>query len=339
MKAQRPVPKPASKPADLPIIGLIGLGIMGHLMARSLRARGFEVWGHDPLPAMRRRCAKLGVKVPGSNAAVARQADLLITSLPSAAALHAVVAELEVAAGEAAGVGGQLSGQASDQPGGQSSDQARGPARSQPRRQLVVETSTLTLADKLTAARAFKRQGRQMLDAPISGTATPTPEQTWIMYLSGPVAACRQAAAVVDAFTLKAPRVGALGAGIKLKIAANHLVGLYNAAYGEMVGLCRAMGLDPQVALTHMAGSPYIGTGLMALRMPMMIRREYEPATMKIELWQKDMQVIGQTARAAMARTPLLDACAALYDTAMAQGRGLQDTAAVAEVLQGPVRP
>ena len=323
MKAQRPVPKPASKPADPPIIGLIGLGIMGHLMARGLRARGFEVWGHDPLPAMRRRCAKLGVKVPGSNAAVARQADLLITSLPSAAALHAVVAELEVAAGKAAGVGGQPSGQ----------------ALGQPRRQLIVETSTLTLADKLTAARAFKRQGRQMLDAPISGTATPTPEQTWIMYLSGPVAACRQAAAVVDAFTLKAPRVGALGAGIKLKIAANHLVGLYNAAYGEMVGLCRAMGLDPQVALTHMAGSPYIGTGLMALRMPMMIRREYEPATMKIELWQKDMQVIGQTARAAMARTPLLDACAALYDTAMAQGRGLQDTAAVAEVLQGPVRP
>jgi 3-hydroxyisobutyrate dehydrogenase-like beta-hydroxyacid dehydrogenase len=68
----------------------------------------------------------------------------------------------------------------------------------------------------------------------------------------------------------------------------------------------------------------------------MMIRREYEPATVKIELWQKDMQVIGQTARAAKAHTPLLDICAALYEAAMAQGRGLQDTAAVAEVFRGP---
>ena len=288
--------------ARRPVVGLVGLGIMGGIMARALRAAGHEVWGHDPVEAARRRCARMGVQVPGSNAEVARQADLLILCLPSAAALHQVVAEVEAV-------------------------EDRGRSR------IVVECSTLPLADKLAAAAAFKRQGRQLLDAPISGTATPKPEQTWIMYLSGPAAACREAAAVVRAFTLKAPRVGALGAGIKLKIAANHLVGIYNVAYAEMVTLCRSMGLDPQVALEHMATSPYIGTGLMGLRMPMMIQREYEPATMKIELWQKDMQVIGETARAANCPLPLLNTCAALYTAAMAQGRGLQDTAAVAEVL------
>ena len=282
--------------------GVIGLGIMGHLMAKSLRARGAEVWGHDPLPAMRRRCAHLGVQTPGSNAAVARQASVLILSLPSSAALHSVVEELA---------------QVPPPPGGQ----------------IVLETSTVPLADKLAAARALKRQGRQMLDAPISGTATPTPEQTWIMYLSGPVAACARVASVVSAFTLKAPRVGAMGAGIKLKIAANHLVGIYNVACAEMATLCRAMGLDPQVALEHMGHSPYIGTGLMRLRLPMMIERHYEPATMKIDLWQKDMQVIGQMAQAAKCELPLLQACAALYTAAQAQGRGQQDTAAVAEVL------
>lgn len=292
------------KAAVRPIVGLIGLGIMGHIMARALRAQGFEVWGHDPLPTARQRAARLGVHTPGSNAEVARHADLIILCLPSAAALHAVVAELRCT-----------------------------PAKGRP--QVLVECSTLPLADKQAAATALKRQGRQLLDAPISGTATPKPQDTWIMYLSGPVAACRQAAAVVKAFTLKAPRVGAFGAGIRLKIAANHLVGIYNVAYAEMVTLCRAMGLDPQVALTHMAGSPYIGTGLMALRMPMMIRRDYEPATMKIELWQKDMQVIGEMARAANCPLPLLNTCASLYTAAMAQGRGLHDTAAVAEVLAG----
>jgi 3-hydroxyisobutyrate dehydrogenase-like beta-hydroxyacid dehydrogenase len=201
-------------------------------------------------------------------AAVAGQAQVLILSLPSADALRSVVQECALVA----------------------------PAQ---RGQIVMETSTLPLADKLGAARELRRQGRVMLDAPISGTATPSPETTWIMYLSGPVAACRRAARLARAFTLSAPRVGPLGSGIKLKIAANHLVAVYNVACAEMVALCQAMGLDPQVALQHMGSSPYIGTGLMRLRMPMMIQREYLPATMKMGLWQKDMQVIGDMARAA----------------------------------------
>ena len=288
-------------------VGLIGLGTMGGIMARSLLAQGHEVWGHDPVVRLRRHWAQSGVHTPGTNAEVARQADVLLVSLPSVAALRSVVQDL-----------------------------AEAPT---PRRgQLVVETSTLPLADKRWAAAELKRQGRVMLDAPISGTATATPETTWIMYLSGPVAACRQAASLVEAFTLSAPRVGPLGAGIKLKIAANHLVGLFNVACAEMVALCRAMDLDPEVALRHMGHSPYIGTGLMRLRMPMMIRREYQPATMKIELWQKDMQLIGDMARSAGCPTPLLDACAGLYTAAMEQGLGEHDTAAVAEVLADPAR-
>jgi 3-hydroxyisobutyrate dehydrogenase-like beta-hydroxyacid dehydrogenase len=153
------------------------------------------------------------------------------------------------------------------------------------------------------------------------------------MYLGGTQTACREAAALARAFTLDAPRVGPLGAGMKLKVAANHLVAIYNVAYAEMVTLCRRMGLDPAVALQHMGHSPYIGTGAMRLRVPFMIERRYEPATMKIALWQKDMQVIGEMARAVQCPTPLLDACAPIYTAAMALGLGLSDTAATAEVL------
>lgn len=290
-------------------VGLIGLGIMGGIMARSLRAAGLEVLGHDPLGRARQAARRLGVKLPGSNAEVARQAAVIFVSLPSAQALHEVVEELASVPPPTLQAG-------------------RSALRS-----IVVETSTLPLADKRRAATALRRQGRVLLDAPISGTATPTPERTWVMYLSGPQAHCRTAAALARHFTLKAPRVGALGSGMKLKIAANHLVAMTNVAVAEMTGLCRAMGLDPSIALEHMAGSPYIGTGLMALRMPMMIRREYEPATMKLALWQKDMDIIGAMARDSGASTPLLDECARLYAQALAQGRGQQDTAAVAEML------
>ena len=283
-------------------VGLVGLGTMGDIMARALVEAGHEVVGHDPVAACRARLRRAGGRPLASNAEIARAAEVLVTSLPSTAALHAVVAEWQQAT----------------------------PA---PARQLVIETSTLPLADKLAAAAALRRQGRRMVDAPISGTATPTPQQTWIMYLGGTQAACREAAALARAFTLDAPRVGPLGAGMKLKLAANHLVAIYNVAYAEMVTLCRRMGLDPAVALKHMGPSPYIGTGAMRLRVPFMIERRYEPATMKIALWQKDMQVIGEMARAVHCPTPLLDACAPIYTAAMALGLGEADTAATAEVL------
>ena len=83
-------------------------------------------------------------------------------------------------------------------------------------------------------------------------------------------------------------------------------------------------------ALGH---SPCIGTDAMRLRMPMMIERNYEPASMKIALWQKDMQIISEMARSLRCPTPLLDSCYCIYTAAMALGLGQADTAATAEVL------
>jgi putative dehydrogenase len=54
---------------------------------------------------------------------------------------------------------------------------------------------------------------------------------------------------------------------------------------------------------------------------------------MKIEVWQKDMQVIGDMAKSVDCPTPLFSACVPIYSAAMAQGRALQDTASTAEVL------
>lgn len=283
-------------------IGIIGLGIMGGTMARALLAAGHEVLGYDinaaSMCALRRAG---GTPMPGC-AEVASGADALITSLPSAQALHDVVAALA---------------------------DAKPPMRGQ----ILLETSTLPLADKQQAETGLRSQGRVMLDAPISGTASGNPAQTWVMYLSGAPAACRQVQPWLSHFTLDAPRVGATGSGTKLKLAANHHVAILNVACAEMVALCRKMGLDPGIALRHMGHSPYIGTGLMRIRMPMMLKRRYQPATMKIGVWQKDMQVIGDMAREVNCSTPLFNASAAVYTAAMAMGMGEHDTAATAEVL------
>ena len=296
-------------------IGVIGLGIMGGMMAETLRAHGHDVTGFDPAAAARKRLAKCGGRPLASAAAVAQSADIIIVSLPSSAALKAVAQELANAphAGKPhAGKNGSKPGQA---------------------RRIVIETSTLPIADKEQAAALLQPAGFTVLDCPISGTAARMKDRTWTIFLSGERAACKRVEPVLKAFTDNLPNVGAFGNGTKLKFSANHLVAIYNVAYAESVTLARKMGLDPREMLKLFGPSDVLGTGVMRLRMPFMVERKYTPPTMKIEVWQKDMQVIGDMAKSVNCPTPLFSACVPVYNAAMAQGLALEDTASTAEVL------
>ena len=93
------------------------------------------------------------------------------------------------------------------------------------------------------------------------------------------------------------------------------------------------MGLDVRQMLALFGPSQVLGTGVMRLRMPFMLDRKYSPPTMKVEVWQKDMQVIGDMAKSLNCPLPLFNACAPIYTAAMAQGLAQEDTASVAEVL------
>ena len=282
-------------------IGIIGLGIMGGMMAETLRRHGYAVTGFDVAPAAKKRLAKCGGKPLASAAAVAQSADIVIISLATSAALAAVSKEL--AATRGAG------------------------------KRIVIETSTLPMADKDQCAALLKRAGITTLDCPISGTAARMKDRTWTIFLSGNRAACKRVEPMLRAFTDNLPYVGAYGNGTKLKFSANHLVAIYNVAYAEAVTLARKMGLDPREMLKLFGNSPVLGTGVMRLRMPFMVERNYLPATMKVEVWQKDMQVIGDMAKSVNCPTPLFTACVPIYSAAMAQGLALQDTASTAEVL------
>ena len=66
----------------------------------------------------------------------------------------------------------------------------------------------------------------------------------------------------------------------------------------------------------------------------MMVAGRYRDVTMKNEVWQKDMKIIGEFAGRLGAPTPLFDASAEIYKAAMAQGFALKDTGAVCAVLE-----
>ena len=72
-------------------VAMIGLGIMGSAISANLVKNGYTVIGCDVSDAARSAAAQKGVRLVASPKEAAQQADVLLTSLPSVAALDAVV--------------------------------------------------------------------------------------------------------------------------------------------------------------------------------------------------------------------------------------------------------
>ena len=66
----------------------------------------------------------------------------------------------------------------------------------------------------------------------------------------------------------------------------------------------------------------------------MMVKDRYDNPTMKIGVWQKDMDVIGGYAREIGVPTPMFNASAGIYQRARKAGHDEHDTAAVCAVLE-----
>ena len=284
-------------PATDRTIGVIGLGIMGSAMAANLLKAGYAVHGYDIVAARRAALKKAGGTPQASIARVARAAQVLITSLPSAAALQAVAAEL---------------------------------AR---KGRVVMETSTLPIDEKERARNTLAKKGVVLLDCPLSGTGAQARAKDLVVYASGDRGAFDSAAAFMPGFSRAHHYLGAFGNGSRMKFVANLLVAIHNVSAAEAFALGMKAGLAPQTIYKVQAESA--GTSRMfQIRGPMMVAGKYREATMKNELWQKDMKIIGEFAASLGVPTPLFNASAAIYNAAMAQGYAKEDTAAVCAVLE-----
>ena len=280
-------------------IGVIGLGIMGGAIARNLMAAGFSVSGFDIDKDRTQAAASSGAAAHGSAVGAAEGVDLVLTSLPSIAALDATVEALA----------------ATRRPG-----------------LILAELSTLPIEAKERARDCLAGAGIVALDCPLSGTGAQAVTRELALYGSGDEAEfsrCRDAFAGVARVS---HYLGAFGNGSRMKFVANLLVAVHNAAAAEAIVLGTKAGLDPERILEVISSGA--GTSrIFELRGPMMAKGVYTPPTATMRVLQKDSAIIGDFARALGVETPMLDAAAPLYDEAEAQGYAEEDVGAVHAVL------
>jgi L-threonate 2-dehydrogenase len=280
--------------------GIVGVGIMGSAIARNVIAAGLPVIGFDIASRRQSELAAMGGEAADSAAAVAANADIILTSLPSIAALDETVAAIR-----ANGTKGTV----------------------------VVELSTLPIAVKERHRATLAEAGITLLDCPLSGTGAQAVNRDLVILASGERAAFERCAAVFAGFARLSHYLGAFGNGSRMKFVANLLVAIHNVATAEAMVLGVKAGLAPE-DIVKVIASGAGNSRVFELRAPLMAKGEYRPPSMKIDIWQKDMTVIGDFARGLGVALPLFSATVPIYNGAVGMGLGDDDTAAVCAVLE-----
>lgn len=285
------------------MIGIVGVGLLGHAVASRLRAAGHDVVGHDVAPACLERLAALGGRPARSAAEVARAAEVVCTILPSLATVEDAILGPEGLAGARPGL-------------------------------TIVQMSTISPSLTERLARETAARGAVFLDCPISGTSGMVAQGHGVIFVGGDRAPYERWKPLLESILPRAVHVGRPGQAMVLKLVANLLVALNSAATAEAITLARRGGLDPQIVL-DVLGTGAATSRMLEVRGPMMVKGEFPPQ-MKLDLFMKDLHLIQDAAGAAGARVPLTDVAERLYAAAQAAGHGGDDLAAVITELERP---
>lgn len=284
-------------------VGFIGVGLMGHGMAKNILAKGFPlaVMGHRnraPVDDLVARGAT-EVKSPAEMAAACDIIVLCVTGAPQVS---------EVLRGEK----GILS---TAKPGLH-----------------IIDTSTSEPTLTMALAAELKERGIFFCDAPLGGTPVQAEEGT----LSAMVGAEDSAFAVVEpaiaAFASRIVRVGAPGAGHTMKLVNNFLSLGYGAIYAEALAIAAKAGVTAPVFDSVIRGGR-MDCGFYQTFMGYALEGNAESHRFTITNAHKDMRYVTNLATNTGAAAFISATVKNLYATAEGLGAGAQNVPLLVDVM------
>ena len=283
-------------------VGFVGLGIMGGAISNNLLKAGHQVIGYDVSPEALAQFVANGGQVAKSPLEVANTTPYLFTSLPT----EKVVREVFT------GASGLCQSQLPN---------------------VVMELSTMPLTLKMDMHQAMQGVDKYFMDCPVSGTGAQAITGDLIVFASGNKDAFEKVKEIFPSMSKSNYYLGECGNGSKMKYLANLLVGIHNAAAGEVFALASKAGMnldDVYEVLKDSAG----GSKMFAIRGPLMVNNEYDKVTATVNTFMKDLSIISKFAADLNCPTPLFDTTHQLYYSSLNQGFGEEDTAVVCKVLE-----
>lgn len=289
-------------------IAFFGIGNMGGPMARNLIKAGHQVSVFDLSDSLVAQLVEAGARAGGSAEGTVEGAEVVISMLPSAAA----VANLYQGDNDLLSV---IDAKA-----------------------LIIDCSTIDAATTRQMAAAAAERGRTLIDAPVSGGVGGAEAGTLTFICGGPAAAVEQARPILAAMGRNIFHAGDHGAGQIAKICNNMLLAIH------MLGTCEALqlgvdnGLDPAVLSDIMLASSGRNWSLEVYN-PWPGVMETAPASRNyqggfaVDLMLKDLGLALENVLAVRGNAPLGTLAKNLYGLHAARGNGRLDFSSIQQIL------
>ena len=281
-------------------VTVLGTGLMGAGMARSMAASGLEVTVWNRSVEKARPLAEAGITVAEDLRDAVSGADVVVTMLFDADAVAQVMEQALPAIGSSA---------------------------------VWAQNSTVGLDGTDRLAELARGHGIAFVDAPVLGTKQPAENGQLIVLAGGPERSRPAVEPVFDAIGSRTVWVGeSPGDGHRLKLVANSWVLSVVGATAQAVGLAGAVGVDPGLFLEAIGGGP-LDCGYAQVKGRAMMEDEFPPA-FTLAGAVKDSALIADAMRSAGTDDQLMQALHHAFRTAADAGHADEDMSAVVNALR-----
>jgi len=281
-----------------PVVGLIGLGLMGKPMGRNLLKAGFPlvVWNRTKERAD--DLVREGAKWAPDPRETAAQSDVLITIVSDPPAVE------QVLWGDRGALDGLRKGT------------------------LYIDSSTVSPVLARKVAAACSERAVDYLDAPVTGGTWGAEKSELIFMIGGKPEVLERAKSVLQAVGKRFFLLGPNGAGQTVKLAMNMILALQVEALAEALALVSKAGV-PGERLIEVMQSSMARAAVLDVKAPQMLKDDYPPS-FPLRLMHKDMRLALELAQQEGVQLPAGTAAYKTYTAVKDSAKEDVDYAAVA---------
>ena len=279
-------------------IGIAGTGKMGGAIAGRLMGLGHEIAVWNRTPEKAKGLAASGAKIAASPAALTSDAEIVITILTDAEAIHAVYG----------GAQGLLSGNVTGK--------------------LFIEMSTVRPEVEIALAARVKQKGGALIECPVSGTTGPARDGKLFGFAGGADADVARVKPLLESLCRRVEHVGPVGSGARMKLAVNLPLFVYWQALGEALLLCRSLNLEPERLMSILADTSGAANALKTrggVVAAHLMGKDAGPVSFAVDLVCKDLETMIAEAKALGGTLPAAEAALKCFEEAARSGLGAQD--------------
>lgn len=278
--------------SDKPVIGFIGVGYMGHGMAKNIIKNGYTLFikgnrNRAPVDSL----TGMGATEVASAHEMAEKCDIIHICLSNSAQVEAIFRDDDgILAGAREGL-------------------------------IVIETSTADPTSTMALAEELAAKGGTLVDAPLGRTPKEAEEGNLDAMVGADDATYAKVEPVIQCWAGNITRTGGTGSGHKMKLLMNFMAMGYAALYSEATVLGAKVGISPQI-VRQVIGSSRLGNGFFDTFMKYTVDRDRNAHLFTITNASKDVRYANNMASDAGVVGIMAAAVKQYYTHAEAIGRG-----------------